>query len=189
MDAVQALEAESAPFLPDLELMTLERVQRGLASQRPKAPVLSFQPEALNPLQFQSPYFGPPIAEMSAPGLSTPREGSETSPKTNGKENRLGTPENAKFRSITELWAPGQTPTASQVAKECLSCDRWAGTTVAGGGIYLLWKSRQAPTRASAILMVGVGGIMAIGGIYQGWINHYFTVRCACFLIPPRHAH
>lgn len=104
-------------------------------------------------------------------------ESLETINKTRLNNGDAGLTENAKFRPITDLWKTNQPPATGQFVKECLSCDRWAGTTVAGGGLYLLWKARQAPTKASALLMVTFGGVMAVGGIYQGWINHFVTVQ------------
>lgn len=106
-------------------------------------------------------------------------ESLETPNKTRLNNMSVGTAENSNFRPITDLWKSEKAPATGQFVKECLSCDRWAGTTVAGGGLYLLWKARQAPTKGSAFIMVAFGGAMAIGGIYQGWINHFVTVRDA----------
>lgn len=85
------------------------------------------------------------------------------------------------FRPITDLWTGNKSPEASQVIQECLSCDRWAGTTVLFGGIYLLWNTRRAPSTASKWLMGAAGSLMVTGGAYQGFIQNYFKVHVLTF--------
>lgn len=76
---------------------------------------------------------------------------------------------------ITSLWN-GNDVNAAKIAKECLSCDRWAGTTVIGGGAYLLYNMRRAPNPATKLTMLAIGSIMVAAGSYQGWINPYISV-------------
>jgi hypothetical protein len=99
---------------------------------------------------------------------------------------------NRQLRPITDLWTAATHPTAATVAKECLSCDRWSGTMVAGGGAYLLFNTRRAPSLASKITMAVAGTAMVTGGIYQGWISNLFNVRAHAnfigFLIAPSFA-
>lgn len=83
------------------------------------------------------------------------------------------------FKPITELWNSKEPVDVGVIAKECLSCDRWAGTTVIGGGIYLLYNSRRAPSVPSKLMMATMGSIMVVGGAYQGWVQNLFSV---CFL-------
>jgi hypothetical protein len=89
----------------------------------------------------------------------------------------------SNFKPITDLWTSKEPFTASTVAKECLSCDRWAGTMVMGGGVYLLWNARHAPSTASKIIMAAAGGAMVVGGSYQGWVKNVFYVRHRFYLL------
>lgn len=98
----------------------------------------------------------------------------------NGKTMFPGS-KNQNFKPITELWNSKEPVDASMIAKECLSCDRWAGTTVIGGGIYLLYNTRKAPSIPSKLMMATVGSIMVVGGAYQGWIQNLFSVRFRIF--------
>ena len=85
--------------------------------------------------------------------------------------------QSTNFRPITDLWTGQLRPEASTVVQECLSCDRWAGTTVIIGGFYLLWNTRRAPSTASKWLVGAAGSLMVTGGAYQGFIHNYFKVH------------
>jgi hypothetical protein len=107
-------------------------------------------------------------AEKSTGGLnSVPKLPSESGPFSSSN--------NKEFRPITDLWTSGKNVSASEVAKECLSCDRWAGTMVIGGGVYLLWNSRKAPSISAKAMMAFAGGAMLVGGAYQGWVKNIFS--------------
>lgn len=84
---------------------------------------------------------------------------------------------NKQSRSITDIWLNSDGSSVAETVKECLSCDRWAGTTVMGGGAYLLWNVRRAPSTSSKLVMLFTGSLMVVGGTYQGWISQYFNVR------------
>ena len=110
-----------------------------------------------------------------------PDQSPKTPPKIepNGlNSSLLFDPSNARqVRPITDLWTAATSPTAATVAKECLSCDRWSGTVVAGGGAYLLFNARRAPSMAAKVTMAVAGTVMFTGGIYQGWVSNLFYVR------------